>query len=600
MSRHATYRHMRAKSLVAALLMVAMVFGGCVGEPLESKADIEAKKIAAQPRDPPVFPGQYKFDAAYSQTLAEGPFGLLERTIHYIPSEIDGADIHFAVWRPDTPPDVKAPVIIQASPYYMDTTALDNFGVFITDNFVPHGYAYVQLAIRSTGDSGGCDDFRGPNMVKDLSTAVTWLATQDWSNGNVTLIGISYIGTTPWYAAGSGNPHIKTIVPISGSTDAWMVYNRNGSAESRSLFITATYGGTQAANPYRSPEHIAGSIVCPSGSLYEAWAAGTYSGAMGDKEPFREFWDERNVKPKVEANYKGSVFVIHGFEDWNVDPAIVFPWARELNLTYGLPVKTLVGQWGHTYPDTAPDTMKRWDYAEILLHWWDYWLKGKTQVDTGPWVQLQDNQLEWRNEMYYPPIDAEWKTLHLGDNFQLLDAPGTAGSVRMIPAAADAPIDERSAPQEIAYLSTDFTWGPLDEDLRISGLPRAHVTVTPDGPGGYIAAWLMDVDLQAGTAKRIGWTSMNLKFADGTDKSTPVVPGQPLLAKMEIQPMDAVVPAGHALALRVWVNGHSDRIPSLPPTPVSVNWGGSTTSILELPIIERGEEVFFTPPQPPE
>jgi hypothetical protein len=30
-----------------------------------------------------------------------------------------------------------------------------------------------------------------------------------------------------------------------------------------------------------------------------------------------------------------------------------------------------------------------------------------------------------------------------------------------------------------------------------------------------------------------------------------------------------------------------------------VNWGGSTTSIVEIPIIERGPEVFFTPPQPP-
>jgi predicted acyl esterase len=590
----------RAFTLVAAALVMGMAFGGCVGQPESKSSSIEAKKIAAAPRDPPVFPGQYRFDGAYSQVLAEGPYGLLARTIHYIPSEIDGADIHFAVWRPDTPPEVKVPVIIQASPYYLDTTALDNFGVFVTDNFVPHGYAYVQLAIRSTGDSGGCDDFRGPNMVKDLSTAVTWLASQDWSNGNVSLIGISYIGTTPWYAASSGNPAIKTIVPISGSTNPWEVYNRNGSAESRSPAITLTYGGQAAGNPYRSPEHVAGNFVCPDGSAYEAWAAGTYGGVAGEKEPFSQWWEDRNVRPKVEANYKGSIFVIHGFEDWNVDPAVVFPWARTLNLTYGLPVKTMVGQWVHTYPDqTDPDKM-RWDYAETLLHWWDYWLKGKTQVDTGPWAQLQDNQMRWRNEMYYPPIDADWKTLHLGPNAQLLDAPGGAGFIRLLPAAAPLPLDQRSTNQDAAALYTDFVLGPLEEDMRISGLPRAHVTVTPDGPGGYIAAWLLDVDPATGAEQRIGWTSMNLKYADGTDKATPVTPGQPLLAKMEMQPMDAVVPAGHSLALRIWINGHSDRIPSIPPTPIRVEWGGGVTSMLELPIIERGEDAFFTPPMPPE
>ena len=48
--------------------------------------------------------------------------------------------------------------------------------------------------------------------------AVRWLAEQNWSNGNVGLIGKSYDGSTPWQAAMFGNEHdyLKTIVPISG------------------------------------------------------------------------------------------------------------------------------------------------------------------------------------------------------------------------------------------------------------------------------------------------------------------------------------------------------------------------------------------------
>ena len=264
-------------------------------------------------------------------------------------------------------------------------------------------------------------------------------------------------------------------------------------------------------------------------------------------------------------------------------------------MTFGLPVKTLIGQWEHTYPDTSSafPQSKRWDWAEILLHWFDYWLKG-INTDLGPAAQIQDNQDKWRNEAIWPPRDATWTTLHLGSGGQLRDEPGPAGSVRLAPALVDAE-QLRSAPAPI-QMWEDFAWGPFDHDVIISGLPRVHVTVTPQGPGGYVGAELLD--LKRTPDPRIGWTSMNLRYYKGGDQPQTVTPGQPIVAMMEIQPMDAVLPAGHTLALRIWVNTHSDRIPSVPPTVVDLSWGGSTKSIVELPIIERSPDVYFAPPMP--
>jgi X-Pro dipeptidyl-peptidase len=501
-------------------------------------------------------------------------------------------------WRPDVPDGTKVPIIIQASPYYNDVQVLSGLGLFITDNFVPHGYVYTQLAIRGTGDAGGCDDFRGPHMVADMSQAIDWLAAQPWSNGNVTLIGISYVGTTPWYAAGSGNPHIKTIVPISGSTDAWMVYNRNGSAEQRSPGIVATYLTSSLTLTDRTPQHKADNIPCPE--TWQAAVAGAYSGIRGDKEPFRDFWDERNVKPKVEKNYYGSIFVIHGFEDWNVDPAIVFPWARDLNVTYHLPVKILVGQWQHSYPDTNPVWLagktNRWDWAEILLHWFDHWLKG-APTELGPSVQLQDNLLRWRNDDVYPPRDAHWTTLHLANAAQLADKPGAAGSAMLVPMAADPGANLRQSNVGPVNMYADFALAPSASELKISGLPRVHVTVTPQAPSGYIGAFLYS-RAPDGAMTRIGWTSMNLRFAEGGDKPKEITPGQPIVAMMEIQPMEAAIPPGHQVVLRVWVNTPEDRMPTLPPSAVTLNWGGSSKSTLELPLIERAPDTYFQPPMP--
>jgi hypothetical protein len=91
----------------------------------------------------------------------------------------------------------------------------------------------VQLAVRGTGTAGGCMDLLGPSEVHDLDQAVTWLAEQPWSNGNVALIGTSYDGSTPWEMAATGNPAVKTIVPISGLPDVYDLMFHNGSAEVR-------------------------------------------------------------------------------------------------------------------------------------------------------------------------------------------------------------------------------------------------------------------------------------------------------------------------------------------------------------------------------
>lgn len=592
---------------LAALLTIS--FSGCLSSGDGGTKGLTPTSLQGSLSVQSTYPGTYKFDGRFSQVLAEGVYKVLPQEQVYLKSKLDGRDIQLVNWRPDVPEGLKVPVIIQASPYYGDTTRLSGIGLFIVSNFVPHGYVYTQLAIRSTGDSGGCDDFRGPKMTADMSQAIDWLAEQPWSNGNVAIIGISYVGTTPWYAAGSGNPHLKTIVPISGSTNAWEVYNRNGSAEGRSPTIIANYGTSPFSNPNRSVQHKAENIACPE--TYQGWAIGAFGGVTGEKDPFRAWWDERNAKPKVEKNYKGSIFVVHGFEDWNVDPAVVFPWSDRLNQS-GLHVKTLVGQWPHSYPDSycpsrqgGPATSSafaktcRWDWAEILLHWFDYWLKG-IPTDLGPAAQVQDNQMRWRNEDHWPPRDADWTRLHLSVGGVLKPQPGAAGSVRLLPLVAGNE-QLRAAPvPEGVY--ADFTYGPFEQELSISGLPRVHVTVTPHGPGGYLGAYLMDRDPAAALTeapKRIGWTSMNLRYHEGGDAAKTVVPNQPIVARMEIQPMEAVLPAGHVLVLRVWVNPHADRIPSVPPSALTLSFGGNVHSVLELPLIERAAGAYFEPPMPP-
>lgn len=497
----------------------------------------------------------------------------------------------------------RLPVVTDIGPYWGEPLLGDvhaedrgsgRLGEFLIENFVPHGYVIAQVSVTGTGDSTGCMDLMGPVEQAGVQAAVRYLGDAAFSNGAVGIIGRSYDGSTPFEAAMAPDlPQLKTIVPISGLYGQLDLMWRNGSVEFRGpgvlwgLYYAFTYtgqegpitgGDTDAA--VLQARQIAENLVCADTQTGAAQAAIAYLYG-GDPFPLEggSYWDERSFKEEVLQNYEGSVYFIHGMQDWNVDPHMAFPFYNELE-ERGLDVKGLFGQWGHNYPDRVsehPENL-RWDWAQDLLEWFDHYLKG-TGAQPELHAEIEDDHHHWRIEATWPPQDVAWTTIGMDEMSQ------TSGTGSRIYGVYDA-VTESMLP---GANTLSYDLGALGEsDLTLSGLPLFHVQVTPDGPGGQVYAELRDKT----DDRRIAHAIMDLRYAAGGQDFQPVVPQQRITAMMEFMPVDAFIPGGHELELRIASSGR-DYLSSSVNTPVTIHADG--TSLLKLPLVERGPAEWFLP-----
>ena len=98
--------------------------------------------------------------------------------------------------------------------------------------WVPQGYVVIIVDPRGFARSPGqmrtaeIDGAVGENGIlslglwaRDMYDAIEWAATQEWSNGNVGLSGVSILGFSQWRVAGLNPPHLKAINPWEAMTD---------------------------------------------------------------------------------------------------------------------------------------------------------------------------------------------------------------------------------------------------------------------------------------------------------------------------------------------------------------------------------------------
>ena len=589
--------HLRSLFLVSVMLSASL--SGCFGEQQIDDGGVEAPyEVYPEPWDRTEM--NYDDSDVFARVTINGSYGIDAVRSVFVPvptiTAADGgagltgnAEVHLGLWLPviegcdweagNVSEACQVPVIAEVGPYYNDgdvdaLTPADRLGRMLIENYVPHGYGVAQVSVFGTGESNHCMDLMGTDEQRGIDAAVTWLGSQGWSNGNVGLIGKSYDGSTPWQAATFGNPHLATIVPMSGLIGVHELMWRNGSMEARGMIMhNGVYGSFGVDGDAADAENACEGYM----EGYFNGPAAYLTGGMVEYGG-NDYWTSRSFLDRVVSNYNGSVYIIQGMQDWNVDPHMAFP-THQIMEDAGIEVKTLAGQWAHDYPDRKsgheslpsgegaeayPYTL-RWDWADEMLYWFDWYLKGEGRAPTLG-VEMQDNRGGWRFEATYPAEDTEYLLINAAEL-----NPSSAGMVTTTE-------------------TITLTYGPFEQDAYIAGMPSFHIAITPHTTNGAHAF----LEMSDSSGMRLGHAVMDFRFADGgRDGNELIAAFSTVTGKMEFMPMDVFIEAGESITITMTQTG-MDYVPS--PAAAggySVNWASSE---LTLPLVYRTCEDLFQAP----
>jgi X-Pro dipeptidyl-peptidase len=476
--------------------------------------------------------------------------------------------VNVDLYLPEVTDERKLPLILVASPYSsgaknaadMNWVALPLYD-WIRAEMIPRGYAFAQMDILGTRNSGGCMGINSIAERQATADVIDFLGTQDWSNGKVGMIGKSYLAKSQTGAAIEAPEHLTTIVPISGVSQQYAYHYYNGVPYLGNQATNAAYLGTNSApapegDPATYGARYPERFPCMPEHLIEG------VNPLGD---YSARWQERDYRPHI-SKAATSVFFIHGLQDWNVKPDNILDNFE--NFTG--PKMAMLGQWGHDYPNinSFDETRfgERADWYLYLHRWFDWQLLGldnglAADIEACP-VQVQGSDATWRCTGSFPPQDAAWLTLHAQADGTLAQTPGdgalqyqdTARTGMGVASGAGAPGTQKFAME-------------LNDSLRIVGAPNVGVRLSTTSAFNTFVSAALAVE-HNGTLEEFSWGFQSLRHRDGLEGGQPVVPGESYDVAFRMFPVDHILEPGDKLVLVLRGDSMGARVGTIPnPTP---------------------------------
>ncbi|MCF8218227.1 MAG: CocE/NonD family hydrolase [Bacteroidales bacterium] len=476
----------------------------------------------------------------------------------------DGTQLAAKLWIPDRAEQNPVPAILEYIPYRKrDFKALRDEQTY--RYFAEHGYAGVRVDLRGSGDSEGIlrDEYLQQELDDGLEI-LKWIADQEWCNGNIGMIGISWGGFNGLQIAALQPPELKAVVSVASSDNRYAddVHYMGGNLLTDNLSWSATMFAYNSCPP--DPELVGEKWrdmwlerLSGSGLWLKKWL---------EHQHFDDYWKHASVCTDY-SNIKCPVMAVSGWADGYSNT--VFRLLENLEV----PVKGLVGPWGHKYPHLGGPGPTI-DFLAECVRWWDQHLKGidngmDQEPDLKVWMQDTVSPISssrpgrWVAEEKWKKGNGKMQSFNLKPGMidfnedlpdfsivQQIQSPLSvglfAGKWCSYSASTDLPYDQREEDGGALVYDTQ----PLDESIEILGAPYVELMLSTDKPVATVAVRISDV-AENGKATRVTYGVLNLTHRNGDETPEPIEPGEKYKVNVPLNYIAQHFPQGHRIRLAV-------------------------------------------------
>ena len=488
------------------------------------------------------------------------------------------ADIYFPSGR--TGP---IPAILTRTPYNnMDERAV-NSAIF----FAQHGYAFVSQDARGRYDSEG-DFHPWINEFNDGHDTIVWMGEQEWCDGNVGMVGSSYVGNVQWQAAAMGSRYLKAIVPRVIGNNLYEAPHYQGGAFQ--LNWSATWTFRMSGRTYQDLDMYNWEQLFKTLPLRELPKAGGkgifYYQEWMDHPDYDEYWKALAIEERYQ-DIQVPVLQIGGWYDFfTAGTFLNFVGMRERGGSEAARrnQRAVVGPWIHRAStmtnagevDYGKDSVL--DIEAIELRWFDHWLKG---MDNGaerdaPLKIFVMGENRWREEQEWPLARTQFTPyyFHGGGGANSLLGDGSLSTERPGDEPADSyaynpefPTPTRGGcnccnPEIVDWGAFDqrpveyrndvlvYTSAPLEQELEVTGPVVAKVYARTDGPDTDFTAKLVDVHPD-GYAVNLCDGIIRGRYRESTSEQKLLTPGQVYEFTIDLWPTSNLFRKGHRIRVDI-------------------------------------------------
>jgi len=425
------------------------------------------------------------------------------------------------------------------------------------EKWVPDGYIVINIDARGSGQTPGYLDPFSPTETADYADAITWASEQEWSNGKVGLLGISYLAITQWQVAGLRPKGLAAICPWEGGSDLYRDWSHHGgilsygfpSAWMPRQVLPNQHGNAKTHHrDAQSGERTTGPT-----DLSEHILAGNRADHPADllAHPFDDAWFKER-SPKLEqievpvlsaGNWGGIGLHLRG----NIE---------------GFLRAGSADKWLFVHVGLHFESFYLSQYISVQKEFFDHYLKG---IDNG-WKSRKPIELEIRRpdgfevrqETAWPLPETQWTKFYLDASSQSWSKePPQGGSKIQYQGFGDG---------------VTFMTAPFEDETEFTGPVAARLFVSSSSEDMDIFATVRLFDRDGvevvfdGASEKVpvtrGWLRASHRKLD-TERSTPyrpylvhderepLVPGAVYPVDLEIWPTSIVVPRGYRLALTI-------------------------------------------------